>query len=278
MANSINFNQNAAQALAALNYTNSQLNAVQKQISTGYAVADAFDNGAAFAIAQSLRSDMAAIAAVNGSLSAMGGLLQITNAAVTGVSDALTTIRSTLTQLSDPNVTGSSRTQLISQYSALQASVSNYIMQANYRDKNLISANSANVSVIQDVFANQYTVNAKDLTANVTNRLLGVSDSTGASRLLTGGFVAAQNFVGMALGSFSASADYISRQITFNSNVSDAITGGISALVDADMVKASAVLESLKVRQQLGVQSLGIANQQPQILLNLFNAVSSSFR
>jgi len=45
---------------------------------------------------------------------------------------------------------------------------------------------------------------------------------------------------------------------------------GIGALVDTDMEEASARLQALQVQQQLGVQSLSIANQAPQTLLSLF--------
>ena len=44
----------------------------------------------------------------------------------------------------------------------------------------------------------------------------------------------------------------------------------MGALVDADLAKESAKLQSLQIRQQLGTQALGIANQAPQSLLSLF--------
>ena len=44
----------------------------------------------------------------------------------------------------------------------------------------------------------------------------------------------------------------------------------LGALVDADLAKESATLTSLQVRQQLGIQAVGIANQAPQNLLGLF--------
>jgi len=52
--------------------------------------------------------------------------------------------------------------------------------------------------------------------------------------------------------------------------LSDALTSGIGNLVDADMAKESAKLQSLQVKQQLGAQALSIANQSPQIILSLF--------
>ena len=45
---------------------------------------------------------------------------------------------------------------------------------------------------------------------------------------------------------------------------------GIGALVDANMEEASARLQALQVQQQLGTQSLSIANKAPQMILQLF--------
>ncbi len=41
-------------------------------------------------------------------------------------------------------------------------------------------------------------------------------------------------------------------------------------LVDADLAKESAKLQSLQTKQQLGVQALSIANQSSQSVLSLF--------
>ena len=50
----------------------------------------------------------------------------------------------------------------------------------------------------------------------------------------------------------------------------DATEAGIGNLVDADLAKESAKLQSLQTKQQLGVQALSIANQGSSILLGLF--------
>jgi flagellin len=49
--NSVNTNIGAQVALQSLNQTNDALGATQKRISTGFRVADAKDDGAAFAVA-----------------------------------------------------------------------------------------------------------------------------------------------------------------------------------------------------------------------------------
>ena len=50
----------------------------------------------------------------------------------------------------------------------------------------------------------------------------------------------------------------------------DALESGLGALIDADLAKESARLQSLQIKQQLGTQALSIANQAPQTLLSLF--------
>ncbi|WP_442857016.1 flagellin [Caulobacter sp. Root487D2Y] len=50
----------------------------------------------------------------------------------------------------------------------------------------------------------------------------------------------------------------------------DSLDAGVGNLVDADLAKESAKLQSLQTKQQLGVQALSIANQSTQSVLSLF--------
>jgi len=70
--------------------------------------------------------------------------------------------------------------------------------------------------------------------------------------------------------SFGSAQGRIETQSEFVGKISDALKSGIGTLVDADMEEASARLQALQVQQQLGVQSLSIANQAPQSILSLF--------
>jgi flagellin len=58
--------------------------------------------------------------------------------------------------------------------------------------------------------------------------------------------------------------------LTFVGKLQDSLDNGIGNLVDADLAKESARLQSLQAKQQLGVQSLSIANQSTAVLQNLF--------
>jgi flagellin len=67
-----------------------------------------------------------------------------------------------------------------------------------------------------------------------------------------------------------AAKSRINLQKDFVDKLMDSIDVGIGQLVDADMNEESTRLQALQVRQQLGVQALGIANQSAQQILRLF--------
>lgn len=73
-----------------------------------------------------------------------------------------------------------------------------------------------------------------------------------------------------AAAQFGSAQGRIETQGDFISKLTDGLKSGIGSLVDADMEEASARLQALQVQQQLGVQSLSIANQAPQSILSLF--------
>ena len=69
-----------------------------------------------------------------------------------------------------------------------------------------------------------------------------------------------------------AAKSRISLQKDFVDKLLDSIDVGIGQLVDADMNEESTRLQALQVKQQLGVQALGIANQSAQQILRLFQS------
>ena len=70
--------------------------------------------------------------------------------------------------------------------------------------------------------------------------------------------------------SFGSARGRIETQSDFVSKLTDSLKSGIGSIVDANMEETSARLQALQVQQQLGVQSLSIANQAPQSILSLF--------
>jgi len=73
-----------------------------------------------------------------------------------------------------------------------------------------------------------------------------------------------------SLSSLGTAANQLTTQSNFVKTLTDALTGGVGQLVDADLAAESANLQALQTKQQLGIQALSIANQGPGAVLALF--------
>jgi flagellin len=270
--NSVNTNRQAVFALQSLNLTNSELGVVQKRVSTGFRVADARDDGGAYAVAQAVRSDVAGVTAVNEQLGGVKGVLQTTFAALTVVSDTMKQARAVLTRLADGAIDATQRAQYDTQFAQLKTQIAGFISDATYNGRTLLGTNTTagggDIVGIRNEAGGTFTITAEDgallqVTATPT-------DAAEAVGVLNGEFVTIETAIGTALNKFGASMQYVENQITYNAKKNDAMNDGIGALVDADLAKESSNLQALQTRQQLGVQTLSLANQGPQVLLSLF--------
>ncbi|MHA3914344.1 flagellin N-terminal helical domain-containing protein [Halovulum sp. GXIMD14793] len=136
-----------------------------------------------------------------------------------------------------------------------------------------LTNNSANAITIATADASEDTNGAAaDGTVGGGLELLGdidISTEDGAAAALA----AIENLTQTAIDSaaeFGTGEKRLEIQNDFVSKLTDSLKSGIGALVDADMEEASARLQALQVQQQLGIQSLSIANQSPQNILSLF--------
>lgn len=277
--NSVVTNSGAMVALQSLNRTNDALSITQKRISTGLRVADAKDDGAAFAVAQTVRSDMAGLTSANEQMGGVKGVLDTTLAALGKVSDTMKEIEGVLVKLADTGTLGETRAQYNTQYQALVGQVNNFLADAKYNGKALavagVPAATDSISTVRNEVATTYTVAAVStdgLTMGATPT--APADAAAAQTLLTGtaanDFKTVRNNINTALNNYGSDSRYLDAQISFNKDRLDAMEGGLGALLDADLAKESAKLQALQIRQQLGTQSLSIANQAPQTLLSLF--------
>ncbi len=285
--NSVNTNMGAMIALQSLNRTNSQLAATQKQISTGYRVADATDDGAAYAVAQSVRSTVGALTSANQQLGTVQGLLSTTESSLNDVSNTMASMRDVLVKLSDSNVSGTQRSQYIAQYTSLTANVKSFIQDAGYNGKTLIgnvtgsSGSFSRVATVRNESGASYgiaTFGGSALLASISftsTQLAGAATVAGflaaaVGATAAGTFVNQMNIVGTGLNTVGSEVNYVNNQVSYNSNKIDALNTGLGSMVDADLAKESAALQALQIRQQLGTQALSMANQAPQTLLSLF--------
>ena len=137
-------------------------------------------------------------------------------------------------------------------------------LDANGNETALGSAAALSVSVQTTAPSGMFTQGAFTLT--------GLTLSAGGAN--SGAMMTAVNAALTAVTAYSSSlgstSDALTNATNFNNSLSTNYTTGIGALVDADMNQASTRLQALQTQQQLGVQSLSIANQSSQLILKLF--------
>jgi flagellin len=280
--NSVNTNMGAMVALQSLQNTQTQLAVTQKQISTGFRVADSTDDGAAYAIAQNIRSTVGALTSANQQLGNTQGLLQTTQSGLNNISNMMSSMRDVLVKLSDGSVQGNDRSNYISQYQSMACNVETFVKDASYNGKTLIGditgstgAPPTRVAVARNENGATYGIQTFSGSAifgsiSFTSTALTGAATVAALITATGTFLNIQNTVGKDLNTVGNSINYVNHQITYNNDKINSLNAGLGSLVDADLAKESAQLTALQIRQQLGTQALSMANSAPQSLLSLF--------
>ena len=304
---SILTNVSAMTALQSLTATNKRLDQTQQRISTGYRVGSAEDNAAYWSIATTMRSDNSALSTVKDALGLGAATIDVAYTGVSSAIDAAKEIKNKLVAARQPGV---DRTKIQAEIKELQNQLRSIADTSVFSGENWISVDSSDASYnpTQSIVASFSRTNgaiaigtiAVDITAT---ELYDAADQSGIldsqDTTANGGVTYAVDTLDISLLTDSANdiADLeqmigwvdgaISSMTTAASNLGavkqrvtlqqdfvktlmDAVARGIGTLVDADMNEESTKLQALQVQQQLGVQSLSIANQNNQSILSLF--------
>ncbi|HTI66446.1 MAG TPA: flagellin [Caulobacteraceae bacterium] len=275
MSVSVKTNQPALIALQNLNMTNDQLSQTQNRINTGLKISAAKDNASIYAIAQKQRASVSSLSAVTDSLNRATSIADVASAAGQSISDILNTMRQKVVAAMDPSIDTVSRGLLDVDYKSLLRQVSQVIQNANFDGANILNNSiagglkfiaDANASAFITLAAQNMSLGGPIITMASTSSISTVTFATAILAQLDTSITKTNS----ALANIGAQANQISSHNKFVSKLSDALTVGIGNLVDADMAAESARLQALQVQQQLGAQALSIANQAPQVILQLF--------
>jgi flagellin len=272
MLNSINTNAGALLALQNLNATNTELNSTQSRINTGKKVANAKDNGAIWSMAKMQSASSSSLNAVKDSLQRGQSTIDVALAAGDTITDLLMKMKEKALAASDTSLNSSSLKALKADFDSLRDQIAKAAENAKFNGVSLVAATVTPLVFLANAEGGAFTVAAQTL------GLLGLGLSTtgttfttateAASMIarMTAALLTATNKLS-ALGTASTGLD---THLTFIGKLQDSLDAGVGNLVDADLAKESAKLQSLQTKQQLGVQALSIANQSPQSILSLF--------
>tara|TARA_Y100001933_G_scaffold178370_1_gene176873 strand:+ start:201 stop:1055 length:855 start_codon:yes stop_codon:yes gene_type:complete len=281
MSNSIITNPEAFVALRNLERTNEKLSKTQERLSTGLKVTSATDDASNFAIAQGVRGDVRALGAITQGLNNSKGIGEIALAGVTAISDLLQDIRQKLTELANGGLTTAQRVIVKADFDKLMSQAYGFVSNSNFNGRNLLISDATNVNTISNLNGTNLTLTARSGSGSGVTHLIrslaaatlgttgAATDSVNAQSVIVAQYTALETEINTSLGALGAEIRALKFQTDFLTTVNDSTEIGLGNIVDADLARESAELTALQVRQQLGVQVLGIANQQPQILLNL---------
>lgn len=275
MVSSIHTNSAVMSALQTLSQTNMDLEKTQNRVSTGYKVAGTRDDAAVFAVAQNMRGDIAALTAVKTSLDRANSITDVALAAGEAISDLLIEMREKAVSAKDPSIDAVARGAYNDNFKSLLNQIEAIVGDAGFDGANLLDGSLTNgIAFLADAGAvDTLTVDTEDMSPSGSIITLATTASLG-SEALASAVVTALNTsldnVNAALARLGSSANRIDSHVGFVGKLQDSLDRGVGNLVDADLAKESARLQALQVKQQLGVQALSIANQNPQTILSLF--------
>jgi flagellin len=291
---SINTNLSAMTALQSLKSTQSNLNKTQGQISTGLRVGEASHNASYWSIATQMKSDNGALSAVKDSIKQSKAMI---NTFTSGLDKTLTYLNKMKEGLVAAAQPGADLAKIQTEFDAHIAGMVSAADSAQFNGQNWLKGDKSGAAATMDVNLvvsyNGTGNSVGTLTVNTASTILFDTRASGAANGLldpvalmkTGGTaaLAAANLatnltavdtaisnVTKASAILGANKNLLETQEEFIGALSDNLTAGVSAFVDADMNEASTRLQALQTQQQLGVQALSIANQNSQMILKLF--------
>lgn len=304
---SILTNGSAMTALQTLTATIRKLDETQTRISTGYRVGKAEDNAAYWSIATTMRSDNGALSTVKDALGLGSATIDVAYTGMNGALEAVKEIKNKLVAARQPGV---DRTKIQSEISELQRQLRSIGDTSVFSGENWISVDSSSTdynatkTIVSSFSRANGSISIGTISISVEDvKLFDAADQSGildledttanggvvysVSTLDISGLTNSDNdladleqmitWVDTSMTNITASAatlgavkQRVTLQKDFVASLMDAITRGVGALVDADMNEESTKLQALQVQQQLGVQSLSIANQNSQQILSLF--------
>lgn len=304
---SIMTNASAMTALQSLNSTNKQLSITQARISTGFRVAAAEDNAAYWSIATTMRSDNGALSTVKDALGLGAATIDV---AYTGMNKAIDVTKEIKNKLVAARQPGVDRDKVQSEVSELQNQLQSISDSSVFSGENWLSVDSSQAtynstkSIVASFSRSGGQVSIGTISVDITQtELIDANDQSGILdtedttsngnvtysilSLDISAFTDTDNdlqdleqmiaWVDSGIGNMTTAASSLgavkqrtNMQKDFVNSLMDAITSGIGTLVDADMNEESTRLQALQVQQQLGIQSLSIANQNSQQILSLF--------
>jgi flagellin len=270
--NSINTNAGALIALQNLNSTNAELGTVQQRINTGKKVGSAKDNGAIWATAKTQSANAQSLNSVKDSLQRGQSTIDVALAAGDTITDLLGKMKEKALAASDTSLNTASFNALNADFVSLRDQITKAATNSKFNGVSLADGKTATMTFLANSDGTGVTVTAQNLSLaglGISTAAVGFATASAAKTMIA----TIDKAIGTAtnkLAALGTSAIGLDTHLTFIGKLQDSLDAGVGNLVDADLAKESAKLQSLQTKQQLGIQALSIANSASSSILSLF--------
>ena len=261
--------------LLSLQSTQSLMDQTQERLSTGKKVNSAIDNPSSYYTAQSLTNRASDLSSL---LDSMGQAVQTIQAANEGI-EAITSFAQQAKAIANSALDTSDteeRASYMAQFNAILDQIDGIAKDSGYKGVNLLAEGELKVK-FNETGDSSLTITGEDASANGlgltdaadwdnTNIATGKTAIEGSIELVD----AAISKLRTMASNFGNNYSIVQSREDFTENLINVLTEGADKLTLADMNEESANMLALQTRQQLAINSLSLASQAAQSVLQLF--------
>jgi flagellin-like hook-associated protein FlgL len=267
--------------LSSLQSTATLLTRTQERLGTGKKVNSAIDDPTAFFTAQSLTNRASDLSARLDGISKGVQTVKAADTAITGITSLLKQAKSKANDaraLSTETSSNSDREALLSQFNDLMTQIDEMAQDATYDGINLLNQGDLTVEFGEKIGSSSLTLNGFNGSTNGT--VITVAENTTSTDWNgSAGNTEIDDVISKIEASLqnlrteskkmSSNLSVLTTRQDFTKSLVSVLTVGSDNLTNADMNEESANLLALNTQQSLGINSLSLASQQAQSVLQL---------
>lgn len=249
---SVNTNYGAMTALQSLNAISTEKSGIQSRINTGLKISSATDNGAIWAIAKGITSDLVTTSVSMSRLDQTKSILDVTVFALDSISDLMIDMKEKALAMTDESLSFAQLFAFQEDYSALLDQAQSIASNASFNESNMLDGTTLTLSPVGMSAAGGF-----DLSSLLETGISRPGDFNGSvsgtqSGTVTGNFTGSVSgtYSGTTYGDFNGSISGTyngdiygdlngSISGTFNGNIYGSINGGVSGTVNGSVHNGS---------------------------------------
>lgn len=268
-------NISAVYAENNLNQTQSSLQNVLTQLSSGSKINSGADDPAGLSIANGLAANSAALSQSSSNASEGAGFLQVADGALSQITTLLNRAVTLATEASTGTVSDTQRSALDAEFQSIKSEIDTIGGNTTYNGQAIFTNSTLTIFMSDSTSAGTTSVTVGMVTVD-SGHLNGASltadaltTAAAATQALTDVNAAIADIAGLR-GTLGASSNQLQAATNVMNNQIQNLTNAESGIMSADIGQETSNLSKYSILQQTGIAALQQANNMQQSVLKLF--------